>query len=141
MLAHVTRRRFLTTAVGLSAGSQMLPFATLLAADDLGVRREQAVARAAEYLRTKGQGADGSYTPTTGPAVTALVTTALLRHGRTASDPLVAKSLKYLESFVQSDGGIYQPESNYRNYETCLSLVCWLTRVATITWQWLSTAA
>lgn len=86
--------------------------------------REQAVAKAIEYLRNKGQDADGAYTPTTGPAVTALVTAAVLRNGRTVQDPLVAKSLKYLERFVQPDGGIYQPETFNKNYETCLSILC-----------------
>jgi squalene-hopene/tetraprenyl-beta-curcumene cyclase len=38
-------------------------------------------------------------------------------------DPLVSKSLKYLESFVQPDGGIYQTGTNNTNYETCLSMV------------------
>ncbi len=39
-------------------------------------------------------------------------------------DPMVAKGLKYLEGFVKPDGGVYQPESNHRNYETCLAIVC-----------------
>jgi squalene-hopene/tetraprenyl-beta-curcumene cyclase len=86
--------------------------------------REEAVNKAIEYLRTKGQSADGSYSTTDSPAITALVTTGILRSGRTVQDPLVAKSLKYLEGFVQPDGGIYQPGTNYRNYETCLVVVC-----------------
>lgn len=86
--------------------------------------REQAVTKAVEYLRTKGQAADGSYSAAAGPAVTALVTTAVIRSGRTLQDPLVAKSLAYLEGFVQPDGGIYKTDTNYRNYETCLAIVC-----------------
>jgi len=121
MKASTERRQFLTT-VALAGGAALLPV-SWVAADD-AARREQAVSRAIEFLRTKAQGADGSYTPTTGPAVTALVTTGVLRHGRTPQDPLVAKSLKYLEGFVQADGGICNPESNYRNYETCIAMVC-----------------
>ena len=86
--------------------------------------REQAVTKAVEYLRTKGQAADGSYSAAAGPAVTALVTTAILRSGRTVQDPQVAKALTYLMSFAQPDGGIYKTDSNYRNYETCLAIVC-----------------
>jgi squalene-hopene/tetraprenyl-beta-curcumene cyclase len=86
--------------------------------------REQAVTKAIEYLRSQGQAADGSYSASSGPAVSALVTAAILRSGRTPQDPLVAKSLKYLEGFVQPDGGIYQPETSYRNYETCLAILC-----------------
>ena len=48
----------------------------------------------------------------------------MLRTGRTPNDPLIAKSLKYLEGFVRPDGGIYQPGTLYRNYETCLAMVC-----------------
>jgi squalene-hopene/tetraprenyl-beta-curcumene cyclase len=47
-----------------------------------------------------------------------------LRHGRTADDPLVAKSLKYLEGFVRPDGGIYPEKSRHSNYETCIAIQC-----------------
>ena len=42
----------------------------------------------------------------------------------TPEDPQVAKSLKYLESFVRDDGGIHQKGTFYRNYETCLAIMC-----------------
>ncbi len=85
---------------------------------------EQVVAKAISYLKTKGQNDDGSYSSQAGPGVTALITTALLRSGVSPSDPLAAKSLRYLEGFVQKDGGIYRDGSLYRNYETCLSILC-----------------
>lgn len=85
---------------------------------------ERALQNGVEFLRTKGQVADGSFTSSIGPGVTAIVTTALLCNGRTADDPLVAKSLKYLEGYVQPNGGIYDPQSRLQNYETCLGLVC-----------------
>jgi squalene-hopene/tetraprenyl-beta-curcumene cyclase len=88
--------------------------------------QEQAVAKAIEYLRTKGQAEDGSFSSAAGPAVTALVTASILESGRTAQDPVVAKALKYLQGFVQPDGGIYQPESRHRNYETCIGLMCFV---------------
>ena len=84
---------------------------------------EKVVTQAVEYLRTKGQAEDGSYSKQTGPAVTALVTAAVLRNGRSTSDPMVANSLKFLETFVQPDGGIYAKESTHTNYETCLSIL------------------
>jgi squalene-hopene/tetraprenyl-beta-curcumene cyclase len=84
----------------------------------------QIVERAIQYLITKGQAADGSYSSQTGAGVTAICTTALLRNGRTPADPAVAKSLKYLEGLVQKDGGIYVAGSTRKNYETSLSLVC-----------------
>lgn len=85
---------------------------------------EQAVGKAVEFLRTKGQAEDGSFSAAAGPAVTALVVTAVLDSGRTVQDPVVAKGLKYLQGFVQPDGGIYKAESRHRNYETCLGLLC-----------------
>jgi uncharacterized membrane protein len=85
---------------------------------------ETAVTKAVEFLRSKGQADDGSYSAAAGPGVTAIVTTSILRHGRSPEDPLVAKSLKYLESFIQPDGGIYKADSNYKNYETCLTILC-----------------
>ena len=82
---------------------------------------EQTVSRAIDYLRAHGQAPDGSFSAEANPAITALVATALLRHGRTPDDPLVAGSLKYLEQFIQQDGGIYQPRSLYQNYETSVA--------------------
>jgi squalene-hopene/tetraprenyl-beta-curcumene cyclase len=84
----------------------------------------KAVDRAIDYLQNKAQAPDGSYSKQAGPGVTAIVTAALLRHGRTPNDPVVAKGLKYLEGFVQPDGAISLPKSTVRNYETSLGLVC-----------------
>jgi squalene-hopene/tetraprenyl-beta-curcumene cyclase len=47
-----------------------------------------------------------------------------MRHGRSPDDPLVARALKYIESCVHPDGGIHAPDSLYRNYETCLAVMC-----------------
>ncbi len=85
---------------------------------------EQTVTKGLAYLTTKGRAADGSYSSFAGPGMTALVTTSFLRHGRTANDPLISESLAYLKQFVQEDGGIYQTGSLYRNYETCLAIMC-----------------
>ncbi len=85
---------------------------------------EQMVRRGIDFLATKGQADDGAFSSFAGPGVTALTTTAIMRHGRTPSDPLVAKSLDYLKQFVQPDGGIYRTDTLYRNYETCLAMLC-----------------
>lgn len=96
------------------------------AADAAAVQKiyEQEVQKGIDYLANTGQAADGSFSAQVGPGVTAIVATAVLRNGRGPNDPLVAKSLKYLEKFVQPDGGIYDPKSRIRNYETCLGVVC-----------------
>jgi len=85
---------------------------------------EQTVSKGFAYLATKGRASDGSFSSFAGPGLTALATTAFLRHGRTPSDPVVADGLAYLKKFVQADGGIYQPGSTHRNYETCLAIMC-----------------
>ncbi|HWB10932.1 MAG TPA: prenyltransferase/squalene oxidase repeat-containing protein [Pirellulales bacterium] len=90
---------------------------------DSGRTPEQAVSKAIDYLRQKGQADDGSFTRQSGPAVTALVTAGLLRSGLAVKDPMVAKALKYLEGFVQEDGGIYHAGSTHQNYETCVAIV------------------
>ncbi|MFV1967392.1 MAG: prenyltransferase/squalene oxidase repeat-containing protein [Pirellulaceae bacterium] len=90
------------------------------------VRRqyEQMVGKAISFFATKGRASDGSYSSFSGPGVTALVTTGLLRHGRPPEGSLVANSLVYLKTFIRPDGGIYQQGSHYRNYETCLAILC-----------------
>ncbi|MDX1946180.1 MAG: hypothetical protein SFU86_12345 [Pirellulaceae bacterium] len=95
----------------------------LPAADDATNKKfEQMIDKAVGFLGTKAQAADGSFNAQAGPAVTGLVATGLLKHGRSPEDPVVAKALKYLEGFVHEDGGIYG-EGNHKNYETCLALM------------------
>jgi squalene-hopene/tetraprenyl-beta-curcumene cyclase len=84
---------------------------------------QQSVSRGLAYL-AESQSSDGSFSSHAGPGVTAIVTTAMLRSGRSPNDPLVARSLKYLEQFVRDDGGIYGDGSRYKNYETSLALMC-----------------
>src|SRR5262245_28975663 len=57
---------------------------------------KKTVDRGIEYLLTKGQAADGSYSAEISPAVTALCVEGMLRHGRSPDDPAIAKSIKYL---------------------------------------------
>ncbi len=81
------------------------------------------VGRAIRFLEAT-QEDDGSWSARLGPGVTALITTGILRHGRSPSDPVVATALEYLQSHVRDDGGIYQLGTRYRNYETCLAILC-----------------
>jgi squalene-hopene/tetraprenyl-beta-curcumene cyclase len=81
------------------------------------------VSRALAYLRAT-QADDGSWSARLGPGVTALVATSILHHGRSPTDPLVSRALDYLQRQVRTDGGIYAQGSRYRNYETCLAILC-----------------
>jgi squalene-hopene/tetraprenyl-beta-curcumene cyclase len=85
---------------------------------------ERTTRAAVGFLRSRGQANDGSYSNSSGPGITALVTTALLRNGLAREDPTVTKGLRYLERFTCDDGGVYQEGTLYRNYETCLAMVC-----------------
>lgn len=112
--------RGLAFLVCLAAGLVVRP----VAADDASRQYEQMVSKAVNYLASKGQAEDGSYSAQAGPAVTALVTTAILRHGRSPDDPLVAKSLKYMQKFARPDGGVCPEGTVLGNYETCLAIMC-----------------
>jgi squalene-hopene/tetraprenyl-beta-curcumene cyclase len=79
----------------------------------------QTISRGVAFL-SQAQAGDGSYS--NHPGVTAIVASSLLRVGRSPSDPVVAKALRYLEDRVHDDGGIYQDGSAHKNYETCLAL-------------------
>ncbi len=76
------------------------------------------------YLLEKGQADDGSFSKQLSPAVTALCTSALLEHGVDLRQPKIQKSLGYLTSLIQPDGGIYLPGSTLKNYETSVSMMC-----------------
>jgi hypothetical protein len=81
---------------------------------------DASIDKAIAFLKTK-QNPDGSFAPKLGgPGVSALVAAALLRHGR-ADDPVVKKTLEYLEKNVKDDGGIYNKV--LANYSTCVALV------------------
>src|SRR5262245_7810751 len=83
--------------------------------------RAAVVNRAVAYLRSR-QNADGSFAPRlAGPGVSAVVAAGLIRNGVTTDEPLLAKTLAYLESKVQRDGGVY--ERALANYTTSVALV------------------
>lgn len=85
--------------------------------------RADQVEKARQFLASR-QSENGSFSGQTGPAITAIVATGLMQNGVPTSDPVVAKCMAYLETFVQPTGGIHQKETFYKNYETSLSLIC-----------------
>jgi squalene-hopene/tetraprenyl-beta-curcumene cyclase len=77
--------------------------------------------KAAAYLKSTQQ-ADGSFSPGFAtPGITSVVAAALLKNGATPKDPVVAKSLKYLEGKVKKDGGIY--DKGLANYITSVAVM------------------
>jgi squalene-hopene/tetraprenyl-beta-curcumene cyclase len=102
----------------------LFAFATSARAADLGPdpKEVQAVVdKAAAYLKSS-QGADGSFSPRlAGPGVSAVVAAGLLRNGVGPNDPVVARTLAYLEKKVQKDGGVY--EKFLANYTTSVAIM------------------
>ncbi|MGV3484406.1 MAG: prenyltransferase/squalene oxidase repeat-containing protein, partial [Planctomycetaceae bacterium] len=81
-----------------------------------------AAARGIEYLRTRGQAEDGSFSRESGSAVTSLCVAAILKHRPEAKhDPAIQKALKFIESNIRGDGGVYAEGSKHKNYETCIA--------------------
>ena len=78
--------------------------------------------RAVNFLKS-AQDDDGSWTSPRAAGLTALATTALLDSGLKADAPVVARSLAYLESRAQKNGGIYHPKTLHRNYETSIAML------------------
>ena len=98
-----------------------------VAQTQLESRIDRLVNQGIEFLKTRGQAADGSFSGETGAAVTALCVSAILEHRPQAvDDPVVEKALEYIESKFQSDGGIYATGSHYRNYETSVAVLALL---------------
>jgi squalene-hopene/tetraprenyl-beta-curcumene cyclase len=82
---------------------------------------QEVLNKALGYLKTS-QGKDGSFAPKlAGPGVTALVVAGLVRNGVSPTEPVVAKSLAYLESQVKKDGGIYN--KFLANYTTSVAIM------------------
>ncbi len=81
------------------------------------------VQRGTEYLKSQ-QADDGSFSKELGPGITALAATALMRNGVPVTDESVQSALYFLKAFVRESGGIHVTDSLYRNYETCISILC-----------------
>jgi squalene-hopene/tetraprenyl-beta-curcumene cyclase len=82
----------------------------------------QAVLDKAIAFLKSSQNADGSFSPKiAGPGVSALVAASLARNGISPRDPLLARTLAYLEKQVQKDGGIYS--KGLANYTTSVALM------------------
>jgi len=88
-------------------------------------RAAEARQRAIAFLKTK-QSEDGHWSDYPGPAITGLVTTALIRSGLPVSDPVIVQALANLKSTLQPDGGFYLPGNKVSNYETSVALLAFV---------------
>src|SRR5262245_56986354 len=100
-MMHSRRFRFV-----ILTASMVMSVAVIAADPQVGPDPNEVKAmvdRAVTFLKTR-QEANGSFSPQrSGPGISALVAAGLIRHGRT-DDPLVQKTMRYLESAVKKDG-------------------------------------
>jgi squalene-hopene/tetraprenyl-beta-curcumene cyclase len=97
------------------------PFA---AAQDAG-KIVQSINKGVAYLRSTQSPAGGwSVSPRTGIGPTTIVLAALLDAKVSIDDPMIVKGLKFLESSIREDGGVYTPDGFFQNYETCCAVMC-----------------
>jgi len=93
-------------------------------ADDSGPDPKEVKAvvdKAVAYLKSS-QGEDGSFSPRiAGPGISAVVAAGLMRNGFGPEDPVVAKTLAYLEKRVKKDGGVY--DKMLANYTTSVAIM------------------
>jgi squalene-hopene/tetraprenyl-beta-curcumene cyclase len=89
---------------------------------------QKVVDKAVDYARARGQAEDGSFSKQNGIGITAVVAAGLASVGVTESDPVLGKSIAFMLSHKQPDGGIYLPGSKHANYETCLVVMA-LTKI------------
>ncbi len=118
-MSQFTRRDWLKTTVAGPVVMSAFPFRVFAApsADDV----KAVVDKALGFLKTS-QKDGGDFFPKAGePGLTALIVSALLRNGVPGDNPIVTKSMKYLEGNIQKDGGVYQ--KGLGNYMTCLAIM------------------
>lgn len=92
---------------------------------DLQALRVKMLADGVKYL-SQMQLPSGSFSasPRAGIGPTLVDAIGLLRAGAAIDDPVLAKALRFLESSIQEDGGIYSEGGRISSYESCLGLVC-----------------
>lgn len=117
----ITRRDWLKAATVVSvSGGLRSPLAWAAPSE---AELKDVVDKAIKYLTTaQKEGGNFSDNPRAGePGLTALIASALLRNGVPADNPVVTKAIKYLESNIQKDGGVYR--QGLGNYMTCLAIM------------------
>ena len=95
-----------------------------LTTDQINKMIDKSITEGVSFLGNRGQADDGSFSSETGVAVTGLCVRAILEAQPKAIDsPTVQSALKFIESKIQGDGGIYKKGSKYRNYETSIAVM------------------
>lgn len=122
-MRHVSAAPFSSILIAAIALSDSVVVFAAEAGEGNQAEYQLIVSKAIQYLG-EAQSEEGSFSSQYGTGVTSLVTTGLLRHGRSPQEPMVARALASLEKHVKPDGGVYMEGTRYRNYETCLAIMC-----------------
>jgi squalene-hopene/tetraprenyl-beta-curcumene cyclase len=121
-MSQFTRRDWLKTTVAGPVALSAFPFSVFAAptADDVKVVVDKAIG----FLKT-AQKDDGDFFPNpkarVEPGLTSLIVAALLKNGVSPKNEVVSKAMKFLQSNVRNDGGVYK--EGLGNYMTCLAIV------------------
>ncbi len=118
-MTPLTRRAWLKTAAVAPAALAVRPAsAAPVTADE----KKALIDKAAAYLKTRQkENGDLAPDPRVGPGVTALAVVGLLRNGVPATDDVTAKGLKFLETNIKPDGGVYS--QGLATYTTSLAIL------------------
>lgn len=123
---RLSRRDFLVRfSAGMSAATLLVRRIPVVAGqeslDPDPVVYDRLVSSGLHFLR-QSQSAEGAWSPQLEPGVTAVVVTGVLKTRRVSpQDPMVSKALRYLEQFIQEDGGIYP--GRHAAYTTSVALM------------------
>ena len=121
-VARFDRRSFLAASTALAAGCAVRRGFAQDAAPD-PKQYEATVNKAIDFLRVKGQAADGSFSKQVGIGVTALAVTGLLRHGRSPDDP-TRRQRPQVPRKRPAHRRHPPPNGRLKTYETCVAVVC-----------------
>ncbi|MFM8273867.1 MAG: hypothetical protein ACKODX_16260 [Gemmata sp.] len=118
-MSELNRRQWLKVAA-VAPAALAFPRLTFGApsADDMKAVVDNALAF---FKGAQKEGGNFFDSPQAEPGLTALIAAALARNGVPGDNPVVARAIKYLETNVQKDGGVYA--KGMSNYMTCLALV------------------
>jgi squalene-hopene/tetraprenyl-beta-curcumene cyclase len=107
--------------IALLAGLSVIAGSSLRAAEPSPEEIKASLDKAMAFLKSR-QNEDGSFASKQGgPGITGLIVAGLIRNGYSPDDPMIYKARKYLEQYVQKDGGIYNKQ--LANYTTCVALM------------------
>ena len=113
-----------TAALAQTAAMTQQPASTQKFGDK--AKRQEITRKGVDFLLEKGQAEDGSFSKQLNPAITSLCLSALLANDVPVSDDRIQKGLKFVESHIQPDGGVYKKGSGLKNYETSVAIMCFV---------------